>query len=390
MSKDTTEDTGVLNYKHCNICWHMYWDWTLTVQKEVWTNLCVSCVLASRFRSMWRVGRWYSFSSLCEGRQTQMLDRCWNTASLDCELWIVCQTQMVFAVKGTHSWIQSPSLQLSLTPVRMRIISWTKPLGLIWPIFIMFCLWSDSSFWDLFVWIAICSAPLQLTKKALLSPFCAGCCFFLIRLFLSSGLVTFLNCCVLLNLSVDQVALIVSSPVHILVVFPFRILPNPNSWCLLLSGLYQLVRSIPVRHTHAVGKAPGFRNGRTSAAFNTLPEVLSCSVCSSTNNASKALVTMVFTSTKLPVLMWLFCLLSLEATLEERIKKSPEPAMLKISKQTVFSLLANFISIYFHINIFLTQVEHFDADKNPVCWQSATFGLLSVKPYTCPALSGYW
>ena len=82
------------------------------------------------------------------------------------------------------------------------------------------------------VWITICSVPLQLTKT-LLSPFCAGCCFFRIRVFLSSGLGTFLNCCVLLYLSVDQVALIILSLVHILVVCPFQFLPTAGVCCSL-------------------------------------------------------------------------------------------------------------------------------------------------------------
>ena len=71
----------------------------------------------------------------------------------------------------------------------------------------------------------------------------------------------YLNCCDLLNIPLDQVALIPPSCVA------GCVLRNPNSWCLLLSALHQLVRSIAVRHSQAaVGKAPWFSQ-RQNLAF---------------------------------------------------------------------------------------------------------------------------
>ena len=146
LERHYTDDTGALNYKHCNMLTYVLGldPHCLGWYKEVWTNLCESCCgLASRFRSVDVKGRQVMASLHCvRGGKHRCLIDVWTRQGLLSTVWIVCQTQMVFDVKGTHSWIQSPSLQLSLTPVRTRMISLTKPYGLIWQIVIMFCLWS--------------------------------------------------------------------------------------------------------------------------------------------------------------------------------------------------------------------------------------------------------
>ena len=186
----------------------------------------------------------------------------------------VSNTDGVRRERYTQLNSKSFSAAVSHTCVRMRMISLTIPFGLIWQIFKKFCLWCvivTPDFETCLFESRSARSPFSWPR-----PYCPPP----VLVVVSSksqqlAFVSFFWSCHLFKLLCSPYSLRWSSgpilhPFMLLVVFPFQCLPNPNSWCLLLSGLYQLVRSIPVRHTHAVGKAPGFR--RTSDAFNTQPE----------------------------------------------------------------------------------------------------------------------